>query len=201
MQLVLMGLVFILPNYIQLVNGSTAQVSGFVVFPGATLGALFTPLGGRILDRFGAKKPIMMGSLVILLSLLMFTFLCGSLSNLMIGVLYFIFTVGIGFSFGNLMTNGLAQLEQGQQANGNAIIMTFQQFAGASGTAIIAAIISQSQSDQSVGIAQSTINGSRMGLIFLVALFAIEIVLLARLFSMKSELKVNRLQEKTDTTS
>ena len=200
MQLVLMGLVFILPNYIQLVNGSTAQVSGFVVFPGATLGALFTPLGGRILDRFGAKKPIMMGGLVILLSLLMFTFLCGSLSNLMIGILYFIFTVGIGFSFGNLMTNGLAQLEQAQQANGNAIIMTFQQFAGASGTAIIAAIISQSQSDQSVGIAQSTINGSRMGLIFLVALFAIEIVLLARLFSMKNELKVNHFQEKTDTT-
>jgi Na+/melibiose symporter-like transporter len=98
------------------------------------------------------------------------------------------------------MTNGLAQLEQEQQANGNAIIMTFQQFAGASGTAIIAAIISQSQSNQSVGISQSTINGSRMGLIFLVALFAIEIVLLARLFSMKSELKVNHFQEKTDTT-
>ena len=201
MQLVLMGLVFILPNYIQLVNGSSAQISGFVVFPGATLGALFTPLGGRILDRFGAKKPIMMGSFVIILSLLMFTVLSGTLSNLMIGVLYFVFTVGIGFSFGNLMTNGLAQLEQEQQANGNAIIMTFQQFAGASGTSIIAAIISQSQSDESISIAQATINGSRMGLIFLVTLFAIEIALLVKLFSVKGEVKVNHLQEKTDATS
>jgi len=201
MQLVLMGLVFILPNYIQLVNGSTAQISGFVVFPGATLGALFTPLGGKILDRFGAKKPIMMGSVVIILSLVLFTVLSGTLSNLIIGVLYFIFTVGIGFSFGNLMTNGLAQLEQEQQANGNAIIMTFQQFAGASGTAIIAAIISQSQSDQSVSIAQATINGSRMGLIFLVALFAVEIALLAKLFSAKSDVEANQLQEKPDTIS
>lgn len=201
MQLVLMGLVFILPNYIQLVNGSTAQISGFVVFPGATLGALFTPLGGRILDRFGAKKPIMIGSFVIILSLLLFAVLSGTLSNLMIGVLYFVFTVGIGFSFGNLMTNGLAQLEQEQQANGNAIIMTFQQFAGASGTSIIAAIISQSQSDQSVSIAQSTINGSRMGFVFLVALFAVEIALLTKLFSVKGEVNTNQLQEKADSIS
>ena len=64
MQLVLMGLVFILPNYIQVVNGSSAQVSGFVVFPGAILGSLFTPLGGRLLDRFGPKKPILFGCII-----------------------------------------------------------------------------------------------------------------------------------------
>ncbi|MBO0451555.1 MULTISPECIES: MFS transporter [Enterococcus] len=182
LQLVLMGLVFILPNYIQLVNGATPQISGFVVLPGATLGALFTPLGGRILDRFGAKKPIMTGSLVIAFSLLLFTIFSGTLSNLLIGGLYFMFTLGVGFSFGNLMTSGLRQLDETQQANGNAIIMTFQQFAGASGTSIIASIISQSQSDQSLSIAESTINGSRMGFLFLIILFVIELFLLVRLF-------------------
>ncbi|GCF95480.1 MFS transporter [Enterococcus florum] len=182
LQLVLMGLVFILPNYIQLVNGATPQISGFVVLPGATLGALFTPLGGRILDRFGPKKPIMAGCLVIAFSLLLFTLFSGVLSNLLIGILYFMFTLGVGFSFGNLMTNGLKQLTDSQQANGNAIIMTFQQFAGASGTSIIASIISQSQSNQTLSIAQSTINGSRMGFLFLIILFAIELFLLLRLF-------------------
>lgn len=182
LQLVLMGLVFILPNYIQLVNGATPQISGFVVLPGATLGALFTPLGGRILDRFGPKKPIMAGCLVIASSLLLFTIFSGVLSNLLIGILYFMFTLGVGFSFGNLMTNGLKQLTDSQQANGNAIIMTFQQFAGASGTSIIASIISQSQSNQALNIAQSTINGSRMGFLFLIILFAIELFLLVRLF-------------------
>lgn len=184
-QLVLMGLVFILPNYIQIVNGSSAQISGFVVLPGATLGALFTPFAGRILDRFGAKKPIVFGSLVIFLSLILFMVFCGNLSNLMIGVFYFIFTMGIGFSFGNLMTNGLKQLQHKQQADGNALIMTFQQFAGASGTAIIAAIISQNQSNRLIDFAQATIEGSRMGFVFLIVLFFVELLLLAKLFFSK----------------
>lgn len=182
MQLVLMGLVFILPNYIQVVNGSSAQVSGFVVFPGAILGSLFTPLGGRLLDRFGPKKPILFGCIIITLSLILFTVLCDSLSNLAIGGLYFLFTIGIGFSFGNLMTNGLRQLSDDYQANGNAIIMTFQQFAGAAGTSIIAAIISKSQSQYSDDIVRAVINGSKSGFIFLLALFLVEMVLITRLF-------------------
>lgn len=196
LQLVLMGLVFILPNYIQLVNGSSAQVSGFIVLPGATLGALFTPLGGRILDRFGAKKPIMFGSLIILTALLLFTACAQFLSNLMIGVLYFLFTVGVGFSFGNLMTNGLRQLDSHHQADGNAIIMTFQQFAGASGTSIIAAIISQSQADQNLSVAQSTINGAQSAFMFLVGLFLIELFILMRLFFQRR--KVIRKEESNE---
>ncbi|MGH1831051.1 DHA2 family efflux MFS transporter permease subunit [Enterococcus gilvus] len=182
MQLVLMGLVFILPNYIQIVNGSSAQVSGFIVFPGAVLGSLFTPLGGRLLDRFGPKKPILFGCTVITFSLVAFTILCNSMSNLTIGVLYFLFTFGIGFSFGNLMTNGLRQLSNEDQANGNAIIMTFQQFAGAAGTSIVAAIITKNQSQFSDDVSQAVINGSKAGFVFLFALFAVEIVLITRLF-------------------
>jgi len=182
MQLVLMGLVFILPNYIQLVNGSSAQVSGFVVFPGAILGSLFTPLGGRLLDRFGPKKPILFGCIVITLSLVLFTILCDTMSNFMIGLLYFLFTIGIGFSFGNLMTNGLRQLAEEHQANGNAIIMTFQQFAGAAGTSIVAAIISKNQTQYADNLAEAVINGSKSGFIFLLALFVVEIGLITRLF-------------------
>ena len=198
LQLVLMGLVFILPNYIQLVNGSTPQTSGLIVLPGATLGALFTPLGGRILDRFGAKRPITFGSIVIAFSLVLFIIFSSELNNLLIGLLYFLFTFGVGFSFGNLMTNGLRQLEDTQQANGNAIIMTFQQFAGASGTSIIASIISQSQSNETISIAQSTITGARMGFLFLILLFSVELFLLFRLFFKKESQLDVRVQDSTD---
>jgi DHA2 family lincomycin resistance protein-like MFS transporter len=198
MQLVLMGLVFILPNYIQLVNHSSAQTSGLVVFPGATLGALFTPLGGRILDRFGAKKPIVGGSIVITLSLCLFLLFAENLSNLLIAILYFVFTLGIGFSFGNLMTSGLSQLDKQQQADGNAIIMTFQQFAGASGTSIIAAIISKSQANQNLTVAQSTISGAKVGFIVLLVLFSVELLLLGGLFFMRKEKEIDLVQEKQE---
>lgn len=176
-QLVLMGLVFILPNYIQIINEGTPQVSGLVVFPGATIGALFTPLGGRILDRFGARKPILIGNIVMFLVLGIFTIRSVHLSNYTIGVLYFIFTIGLGFSFGNLMTNGLRQLTKEQQADGNAIIMTFQQFAGALGTSIIAAIISQNQSNKDLMLKEATIRGSQIGFLFLCILLLIEMII------------------------
>lgn len=94
------------------------------------------------------------------------------------------------------MTNGLSQLNKAQQADGNALIMTFQQFAGATGTSIIAAIISKSQSDQTLSVAQSTIAGARVGFIVLLLLFAIELILLGSLFFMKKETKIDFVQEK-----
>lgn len=195
-QLVLMGLVFILPNYVQLVNGSTAQVSGLVVFPGATLGALFTPIGGRILDRFGAKRPILSGCWIILSSLILFLLFSNNLSNLMIGAFYFTFTMGIGFSYGNLMTNGLTKLEQEQQADGNAFMMTFQQFAGASGTAIVATILSKSQAVSGLAIDQTTVNGSRISFILLIGLMVVTTGMLMVYFSEKnSKLAVKGVSE------
>lgn len=50
-QIINLGMSFIIPNYVQLVNHSTAIVAGLLVFPGAFIGACFAPFGGNILDR------------------------------------------------------------------------------------------------------------------------------------------------------
>ena len=185
-QLVLMGLVFILPNFVQLVNGLNPQQSGFVIFPGAALGALLTPFAGIILDKFGAKKPIIIGSMTLFISLLLFMVFIPILSPLLIGCLYFMFTLGIGFSFGNIMTNGINSLVEEDQADGNAIIMTFQQVAGAMGTSVIASILAISQSDKTLPIAESTQIGSRNGLICLLLLIFVELILIRYIFKRQS---------------
>ncbi|OJG46962.1 MFS family major facilitator transporter [Enterococcus hermanniensis] len=74
LQLSTLGMSFILPNYIQLVNGSSATVAGLVILPAALLGAIMSPISGKILDSFGARKPILTGACLILLSLIIFTF-------------------------------------------------------------------------------------------------------------------------------
>lgn len=56
------------------------------------------------------------------------------LTALAILILYNFFMLGIGLSFGNIMTNGLHRLSQEQQADGNAIFNTVQQFAAAIGS-------------------------------------------------------------------
>ena len=61
-QLISLGFAFLLPNYIQLVNGNSEMTAGLIILPAGFAGAIFAPLGGRILDKFGARKPILIGT-------------------------------------------------------------------------------------------------------------------------------------------
>lgn len=179
MQLTALGLSFILPNYIQLVNQNSATIAGLVVLPGALLGAIFAPFSGRILDSLGPKKPLLLGSSLATLSLLLFSWLGRGLSDSLIIALYLLFMAGVGLAYGNIMTNGLKLLTVEQQADGNAIFTTIQQFAGAMGTAIVAAIIGQSQN----GALKTTIAtaiGSQHAFYFLLVLLVIELVVLGK---------------------
>ena len=72
-QLISLGFAFLLPNYIQLVNGNSAMTAGLIVLPAGFAGAIFAPLGGRILDKFGARKPILIGTSLCLIALIAFT--------------------------------------------------------------------------------------------------------------------------------
>ena len=79
------------------------------------------------------------------------------------------YMIGIGFSYSNMMTTGMSQIETEMFADGNAIFNTLQQFSGAVATAIVATIINlaqKSQSDYQAG----TILGSQLSLIFLFVL-------------------------------
>ncbi len=180
LQMISLGLSFILPNYIQLVNGETAIVAGLVVLPGAILGALFSPFGGRILDTLGAKKPILLGAFLTLFSVALFSFFGLTLTNLLIGMLYTLFMAGVGLGFGNIMANGLKNVTVKQQTDGNAVLTTLQQFAGAAGTAVVSAIIAQSQHTQTTNAARATAIGSQHAFILLLALSMCEFVILLK---------------------
>lgn len=173
-----LGLAFILPNYIQLVNGKSALLAGLFVLPGAAIGAIFAPLGGRILDSFGAAKPILTGSTILALAMALFTVFGLHLTGALILVLYIIFMVGIGLTMGNTMTSGLSQLNVKQQADGNAVFNTLQQFAGATGTSIVSAVITLVQTQTSGSNAQRTALGSAVAVGVLLVLLLLNLVAL-----------------------
>ncbi|CAJ1229133.1 DHA2 family efflux MFS transporter permease subunit [Lactiplantibacillus xiangfangensis] len=173
-----LGLAFILPNYIQLVNGKSALLAGLFVLPGAAIGAIFAPLGGRILDSFGAAKPILTGSTIIALAVALFTVFGLHLTGALILVLYIIFMVGMGLTMGNTMTSGLSQLNVKQQADGNAVFNTLQQFAGATGTSIVSAVITLVQTQASGSNAHRTALGSAAALGVLLVLILLNLVVL-----------------------
>lgn len=168
LQITALGLSFVLPNYLQLVDQQSAFVAGLVVLPGAVIGAAFSPIGGNILDRFGAKRPILLGLGLVVLMLVAMTGFARGMSAWAILGLYVGYMVGIGSSFGNIMTDGLKQLPNALRADGNALMNAMQQFAGAMGTAIVSAIIAASQAGNAGSTMLKTATGSQWALLFLV---------------------------------
>lgn len=178
LQSMVLGLSFVLPNYIQLVDGGSATKAGLIVLPGSILGAIFSPLGGRILDRFGARRPLLFGATLLVLSLTLFSVFGQRLNPLTILMINLIFMVGFGLSLGNVMTSGLNQINASQKADGNALLTTIQQFAGALGTAIPAAIVAIAQASQGLTESRSTAIGSQHVLIMFAILAVVHFMIL-----------------------
>lgn len=184
-----LGFAFILPNYIQLVNHNNATIAGLAVLPAGVVGAILAPLGGKILDEMGARLPILSGVTLAEISLIIFASLSLKLSNTMIVWFYIIYMLGMGMSFGNIMTDGLKFLSDQEQADGNALFNTLQQFAGATGTSIVSAIIALSQNNHNLSTATATAIGSQHAFILLVVLGLLNLVVLTFVVSKKSQFK------------
>lgn len=140
-QFAVLSFSFLIPNMVQIVLHQSSFISGITMFPGAFLGALLAPVGGLLYDRFGAKKPIAAGLIFQMISGILFVTLLSYSNSMGLASIYMFFTLGMSISMPNIMTNGLQQLALKDQADGNALFNTLQQFAGAVGTSIVAAIV------------------------------------------------------------
>ncbi|PMB88305.1 MFS transporter [Lactobacillus gasseri] len=172
-----LGNAFLLPNYIQLVNGDSALIAGLVVLPAGFAGAFLAPFGGSLLDRYGARKPILIGSSFMLLELLIFTIFTSNLSNLLILFIYIFYMGGMGMMMGCVMTDALDHLEKSEVTQGNAILNTLQEFAGAVGTSTTAAFVAFAQRKAGSKGAIPTAHGTHLAYIFLLVLVLIIIAI------------------------
>lgn len=168
-QFLLLGISFVLPNFVQIVLGKDAFIAGLVMMPGAAVGALLAPISGRVLDNFGAKKPILFGLSLATIGWIVLTLLLRS--PLLLGFVagHVIYMIGIGFAYSNLMTTGMNLLSEEEYGDGNTLFNTLQQFSGAVATAIVATIINLAQQSQPDFIAATT-TGSQLSLLFLLVL-------------------------------
>lgn len=184
-QFICLAIGFLIPNYAQLVSGLDAMTAGCILFPGCLLGALLNPVSGRILDRYGAKKPILTGNSLIFLAVGMFAFKMTETTSEMWILFYLCFAAGQGLAVGNTQTHGLKGLPAEYAADGTAVITTLQQLAGAMGTAVAAAIVAAAQAADLGNITDSTRAGAMntWQLLFLLS----GILWLCAFFSLKSQ--------------
>lgn len=106
-----------------------------------------------------------------LLAIVLFTLLARQLTDGLVATVYIFYMFGMGMTMGSLMTSALTFLKDNQQTQGNAILNTLQQFAGAMGTSLVSVIVaaSQRQHGQLVG----TKVGTQEAFLFLLVLIVI----------------------------
>lgn len=175
---IMLGISFLLPNYLQVALLCESMVAGFMLLPGAGLNAIMGPFSGATLDKIGAKIPILVGTGLMTIGIVLFTIFGMRLNTVMIIVFYIIFGVGCGIAFGNTMTVGNLRLPVQQKSYGNTCFNTLMQFAGAVGTSICAAFVSFAQSSNNeFSYEMKTAIGSTYGFLFLLILAIICFVL------------------------
>ena len=172
-QAILLGLSFILPNYLQLGMHVSATAAGLFMFPGAVIGSVLAPISGRLLDRVGATKPILTGVTIATIALLLMAGLFGQLNFWLLMAVHMLLMVGIGLSYANLMTITLATLPAADNADGNSILNTLTQFIGASATAVVAQIFASAvAAHANTGV----VRGSQLGVVVLAVLVVVSLV-------------------------
>lgn len=180
-QVLLLGISFILPNFVQIVLDAEASKAGMMMFPGALVGALFAPVSGTILDKLGFKKPVGIGSLLAIIGWASFIFTLHLGIIPLIIVSHVTYMIGVGLAYSNVMTVGLSSLTTDLQDDGNAIFSTLQQFMGAVSTSFVAIIIGFFQASSS-DYAQGTLTGATVSVIVLLVFLVLSVLAVLKTF-------------------
>ncbi|GHP13507.1 MFS transporter [Lentilactobacillus fungorum] len=176
-----LGINFMLPSYVQLVNGATSFVGGLILLPGSILNASGQPFYGIMLDRYGGKLPLYLGNTFYFVMMIGFTIFARHISVLWVAIFYAIYAGGRAMAFGNTMTYGLKNLDKAEQNDANALYGTGQQVAGSIGTAVISVFMTAVQSS-GLSSGQNVVLGSQWAFGMLAIIGLINFGLYWRLF-------------------
>ena len=138
----MLGVLNTLPLYLQSSVLVSALVTGFALLPGGLLEAALSPITGRLYDKVGPRPLVVPGMIVVMGSLFWLATVDENTSVWLVILIHVIFSVGLACLFTPLMTTALGSLPKNLYGHGSAIMNTFQQLAGAAGTAVMIAIYS-----------------------------------------------------------
>jgi DHA2 family lincomycin resistance protein-like MFS transporter len=142
MMVMLLGTIVLLPIYMQDVQRLTPLATGLLLLPGGLLMGLLGPVVGRLYDRFGARVPLVPGTVATSLALWSATLFDAHSPVVLILVFHLLLSVGLAFAFTPLFTAGLGALPPRLYSYGSAVFGATQQLAGAAGVALLVSIYS-----------------------------------------------------------
>ncbi|MFI6497064.1 MFS transporter [Nonomuraea typhae] len=138
----MMGGMFFLTFYLQIVLGYSALQAGAMMIPFAAAQLIFAPLSQRINDRFGAKRSSTVAMAIIALVLASYALFDQSTPVVVIEIVFFV----QGAAMANIMppatTAIMNALPREKAGVGSAMSNTVRQVSGALGVAVLGAVLS-----------------------------------------------------------
>ncbi|ASK63860.1 MFS transporter [Virgibacillus phasianinus] len=136
----------VMPMYLQGPLGYSAKVAGLLLLPGALLNGLMSPVMGTLFDKFGPRKLIIPGTVVLVGVLLFFSNINPSVPIWSFVLVYIVLMLSISAIMMPAQTNALNELPKNLYPHGTAVANTLQPIAGALGVSIFVSIMSQGRS-------------------------------------------------------
>ena len=136
-----LGVNFLLPILLQRGQGMGSMNAALVLLPGAVAGAVAAPMIGGALKNHFPPKFILPGFVGV--TLVDVALIVGASNVWAVAVAYMLFMTFSGFVLVPDQTHALNQLPARLNADGSAVMNTVQQLAGAIGTAVASALLSE----------------------------------------------------------
>ncbi|GGC77594.1 multidrug MFS transporter [Thalassobacillus devorans] len=135
----------VMPMYLQGPLGFSAKMAGLLLLPGALLNGLMSPVMGSLFDKFGPRKLIIPGSLVLVGVMIFFSNLNPSVPIWLFIIAYIALMLSVSAILMPSQTNGLNELPKHLYPHGTAIANTLQPIGGALGVSVFVSIMTQGQ--------------------------------------------------------
>lgn len=172
LQFMNLSLVFIIPLYAEEVLHYNSLITGILLLPGAVIGALLSPVSGKIYDKKGAFFTLTLSNGFLFAGAVLYLISFKFLTAFLIGLIYIVFRLGYTFGFGNIMSDAGKNVLAVDHSLVSSIFNTFQQYSGTIGTSLMSSIITIFEG---LGLSEASaiLTGGQVGLTTLVIIAVI----------------------------
>ena len=136
-----MSSIVLLPLYVQNIKECSATVSGLVTLPGSLAMPVISPIAGKIYDKIGMKRILLMGTICLLLSNLGMFFVTLS-TPIWLAAMLNVFRQGaVGCLLMTFVTWGTEGLQQSYVSHGTVLLTSLRTIAGSAGMSLSVGIM------------------------------------------------------------
>src|SRR4051794_5133037 len=135
------GAMLLLPLYYQIVRGASALEAGLLLAPQGFGAMLTMPIAGRMTDRTGAGRIVLVGLAFVLVGTVAFALVTDSTSYWLLGGALFVRGIGMGATMMPAMSAAYQTLSHAAVARATSALNIIQRVGGSIGTAVLAIVL------------------------------------------------------------